>query len=461
MTPFRRRAATLTALAVLTIALPSQALAAPADDLWYFEAAGMSAIHERTTGKGIQIAVIDTAIWPDAPDLRGASLRVHEPSFCAEQTLGDPLPAAQRTPAAAHGTGMTSLIIGTGEGIDGVPGTIGVAPDADVWFYSSLVRPDGGGQNDTCHTPAGSTVPLQFGKAINQAVADGADIISISLSNDAPSDFPAIARALNAGAIVVTAASENGDRPYPAAYNGVVAVESAGPDLKIRPGARPYVAAVVAPGERVRQVNDDLQTSSAMNGSSNAAAFTAGALALVWSAYPQATGNQILQTLIRNTDVRDHEIYHHDYYGYGLANVRHMLEHDPTTYPDLNPLLEHDPHAVPSLAHVADPALAEKDAGWEDLGTTPGPTADATTPPAPPRPTPSAATVIATTAEREPGRTPSALVLSGLGATAASALVAVAVLRRVRAGRDSRGHHPPAAPSTGATGTDARDGASG
>jgi len=359
------------------------AVAANQSDLWYFEESGMASIHERTTGKGIKIAVIDTAIWPDAPDLRGASLRVHEPSYCADGPLGEPLPAAQKTPAAAHGTGMVSLVVGTGEGINGQPGTVGVAPDADILFYSSLVRPDGRGDNDKCYPPTPEAGLLLFGNAINQAIADGADIISISLSNDSPTDFPAIARALNAGKIIVAAVAENGDRPYPASYNGVVSVDSINQDLQIRDNARPYEVDVVAPGERVRQINEDLKSYSAMNGASNAAAYTAGALALVWSAYPNATGNQIIQSLVRNTNVEDHEIYRDDYYGHGFVNVRHMLEHDPTAYPDVNPLVEAGPHALPSLEHIADPSLAEKDAGWEDLDASAVPTPESSAAPLP------------------------------------------------------------------------------
>lgn len=413
----------------LLLAIVAAAPAAALDDddgMWYYTATGMSKLHERTTGKGVQIAVVDTAIWPEAGDLAGASVRVHEPSFCAEKSLGDPLPAAQRTVSAAHGTNMTALLVGTGSGQNGHPGILGVAPDADVWFYSTLVGPDG---EQVCHSPSVEAGRFVFGEAIDQAVADGADIISISLSSTVLMDYWAVTRALHEGVVVVVALSDNPDQPYPGSFNGVVTVESLGPDVQVRPGSRPG-ADVVAPGEAIRHLDDDLSSYRLRNGSSAATAFTAGALALVWSAYPEATGNQIIQTLIRNTNAEDHELYHDPLTGYGVVNVRHMLEHDPTTYPDENPLLDHDPDSIPTYEQVQDLSLLDdptlRDSPRRETpsaGATtplPSPTADATATPAP-----------ATPVAHDAGSTAPALLAAGGGLLAVGvAAVAVLVFRR-------------------------------
>ncbi|WP_448631383.1 S8 family serine peptidase [Cellulomonas soli] len=135
------RRALLVSAVVLTAAvgLTVPAHAGPEQDgLWYYTATGMATLHERSTGKGIQVAVIDTAIQPAAADLVGTDLTVHEPSYCAVETLGEPYPAVNDTAVAAHGTGKTSLIIGTGAG-----GVLGVAPDATVYFYATSIPPAG------------------------------------------------------------------------------------------------------------------------------------------------------------------------------------------------------------------------------------------------------------------------------------------------------------------------------
>ena len=133
-------------------------------------------------------------------------------------------------------------------------------------------------------------------------------------------------------------------------------MESIGPDGQLAPenNTDPRLT-VTAPGEYYAMLvaEEDWTVYRYTTGSSNATAFTSGALALVWSAYPAATANQMIQTLIRNTDTTDHELGRDDAWGYGAVNVRHMLEHDPTTYPDENPLLTDDPSVLPE--HRRDP----------------------------------------------------------------------------------------------------------
>jgi len=69
----------------------------------------------------------------------------------------------------------------------------------------------------------------------------------------------------------------------------------------------------------------------------------AGMLALVASKYPDATGNQLLHSLIANTGSEEHEVRHDSVYGYGIPNLTRMLAVDPTGYPDVNPLASDTP----------------------------------------------------------------------------------------------------------------------
>ena len=122
-----------------------------------------------------------------------------------------------------------------------------------------------------------------------------------------------IPRALAAGAILVGATPNEAGAPLqrPGAFNGVVSVASIGPD-----GARAADAAVgehlgvLAPGEETLMLTSqqDWTVYGLAGGSSGAAAYTSAALALVWSKYPDATANQILQSLARNTGPQDHPL---------------------------------------------------------------------------------------------------------------------------------------------------------
>ncbi|MEZ0449512.1 S8 family peptidase [Cellulomonas sp. ICMP 17802] len=352
-------------LVLLGLVAASATGAAAADDpireqgLWYVNQAGLADIHQRTTGAGVTVAVIDSPINPGISDLVGTDLTVHEPSYCAATEGGAALPASTTDPSAEHGTAMAAILVGTGAGVGGEPGTLGVAPGVHLLHYAAVTGIDDGdgGRTTTCYPPAGVD-----GSPIRQAVDDGATIISMSIT-EADMDWSDIAYAHQHGAIVVAAAPHDGGVGLraPASGNGVVAVESIGPDGRLAAGNNtdPRLT-VTAPGEYFATTvpDDGWSVYHYTSGSSNATAYTAGALALVWSAYPTATANQLIQTLVRNTDGEEHELRHDDAWGYGAVNVRQMLEHDPTTYPDENPLLTDDPDVRPSLAEIDGAATA-------------------------------------------------------------------------------------------------------
>ena len=210
---------------------------------------------------------------------------------------------------------------------------------------------------------------------------------------------------------------------------------------------------VVAPGEKVRTFTDEFDGYRLANGSSSATAYTAGALALVWSAYPEATGNQILQTLVRNTDGEDHELYWDEHYGYGVVNVRHMLDHDPTTYPDVNPLLVDNPGAVPSIAEVTNPT---------PLATATTSAAATPTPVPTPVPTPSAAPSTKPVssddqADDSDSRSTAPLLVGAAAILAALVAVVALAVRRARANHGAAGG-PDATPPTHQPGQEPRPG---
>jgi hypothetical protein len=402
------------ALVPLSLLVPAAAGASTGDasdnGLWYYTATGLEQLHQRSTGAGIKIAVIDSAVNVAAPDLVGANVRVREPAYCALPD-GSPAPAVSTDEGAQHGTHIAAMIAGTGAGVNGEPGTKGVAPGAEVEVFATAVETE---TKDAC-------TPASYSRLFQDAVMSGADIINVSgYYNFSAEDMLA---ALRADVIVVGSAGNYGvTAGFPATFNGAVTVGTLAPDLSLAQGS-PLGGGVdvIAPGAEIRSVAPDWQRYGRGTGSSDAAAFTSSALALAWSIYPDATPNQILQSLVRNTDGTEHEPVIEDVaWGYGVVNVRQMLDSDPRSYPDINPFIEDDENAIPSISAVR-AALGETGPSQPPL-----PTADGDAETAAPERSPEVGS------EEEPGR--GLAVAGGVALVVVAGAVATLLLVRQRRG---------------------------
>lgn len=344
--------------------VPSAALAATdsGDGRWYYDIPRLAEVHQQTTGAGITIGLIDGRINTAVPDLVGADVQVHEPSYCAPVEGGEAYPAITTDPDAEHATSMATMLVGTDAGMNGQRGIPGVAPGASLRVYV-VARED----DDPCEAPSGQPKPASAGatsdQVVRDAVADGVDIIVVPGARRMTADV--VAEAQRAGVIVIGSAGNDTGivTGKPATYNGVVATgtvtSAAELDLGSPGGAR---LGVVAPGAETRAMAGTWDYYGTSTGSSNSAAYTAGALALAWSAHPDATANQILQALVLTAGgtVKDAPV-HDDDWGYGLVNARTLISVDPTTYPDENPFLSDDPTLEPLAADVLDAAQSAAD----------------------------------------------------------------------------------------------------
>lgn len=361
------------ALSTLALGVPTAATAAGADDkgLWYYQDYGVSdAAAAGFTGKGVTVAVIDGLVNSTVPALSGANLEVRADSFCAERddnTVAVPA-ESKNFVDSAHGTDMVSFIAGNGDGVDSRT-PAGVAPGAKVLYYAISYETSTGTQG--CPMVGGGERNVLDGEAfgmasaIDEAIDAGARIISISVSNSfAPPELTAaVARAVHEG-VVIVAARPNDTAPTRArdiwGMNGVVTVQAMTPDGTIQASSAVADAAidVVGPGVDVLALGNDFSRYTLSSGTSNATSITAGYLAVVASKYPDATGSQLIQSLIRNTGTEDHELSRDpkNYAGYGAVSLRHMLAVDPTAYEDANPLVTND--GSPSPEQIADPTAA-------------------------------------------------------------------------------------------------------
>ncbi len=179
---------------------------------WGIEQIGADEVWDQNTGDGILVAVVDTGIQPDHPDLAGKivdGVRFYMRGFNIRQD-------SKWADDHGHGTHVAGTIAALNNQI----GVVGVAPDVEFLAVKVLNK-----------NGAGSWDGVAAG--IDWAVAKGADVISMSLGGSGgDSDLAtAVSDAISAGVIVVASAGNSGDgssstteTSYPAAYNGVIAV---------------------------------------------------------------------------------------------------------------------------------------------------------------------------------------------------------------------------------------------
>ncbi|MFC9066462.1 S8 family serine peptidase [Streptomyces harbinensis] len=364
MTPTRRALVTTLALtAALTTALATTAQAADTPQHpWYFDTYRIDEVWEHTTGEGITVAVIDTGVDPTLPELQGQVL---------DGTDLTRSPKGAHVDEDGHGSDMASLVVGTGGS-----GIQGMAPGAEVLpIRASTNQLDFDGAQ-------------RWAEAIEYAVAQGAQIINISLGatdNGRASDVlaDALASAARNDVLIFAAVGNDGDtfntRSAPAVLDGVIGVAAVGSDGERAAYSThgPQVA-LAAPGEGVPSHCDDLSGPACIRdggGTSSATALASASAALIWAQHPDWTKNQVLRVML-NTAERADDQRRDDYTGYGVVRPDRVVldgEGDPGD-PDSPPVFRDweaalDPPATPEPTPGTGPS--------PDAEPAPGPDAEA------------------------------------------------------------------------------------
>ncbi|WP_374773198.1 type VII secretion-associated serine protease mycosin [Streptomyces sp. NBC_01310] len=288
-------AAALTAATLLTTATASPAAADTVRDRqWGLLALRAEEAWGTTRGDGVTVAVLDTGVDDSHPDLAGQVLD-------GTDLIGMGAGRGDRA-WARHGTAMAGIIAGHGHGPSRGQGVLGIAPQARILPVRVILEEGDPGRAKARDSKGGA-----LAEGIRWAADHGADVINMSLGDDSDSahheagEDEAVQYALGKGVVVVASAGnggETGDRvSYPAAYPGVIAVTAVDRrGKKAKFSTRNWYATVSAPGVDVVIADPDRSYYEGW-GTSAAAAFVSGAVALVKAAHPDLSPAQIKKLL--------------------------------------------------------------------------------------------------------------------------------------------------------------------
>lgn len=246
-------------------------------DQWPLDRLGADTAWSASRGDGVTVAVIDTGVDGDHPDLEGALV----PGFDFVDRRGD-----GSHDEHGHGTVVAGIV---GARTNGV-GTEGLAPDASIMPIRVV---------DSTGSARSSTVA----EAVLWAAREGADVINLSLGGTQrdPVLEQTISEVTDDGVLVVAAAGnlrEDGDPTvYPAAGPDVLAVAA----TDVRDRIAPFSSGgdwvdVAAPGVSVLAPGLD-GTYVLASGTSMASPYAAATAALVLASAPDVNPEDLKATL--------------------------------------------------------------------------------------------------------------------------------------------------------------------
>jgi subtilisin family serine protease len=266
-----------------------------------------------STGTDVVVAVIDSGIQLDHPDLV-ANIQAGGYDYIND----DAIPEDQL--ASSHGTHVSGIIAG----VDNTDGYVGLAKGAKILpmkVFNSL----------------GSTTELAISNAIIDATDQGADIINMSLGGTEQSltIADAVAYAYENGVVVIAAAGNgadtNGDTyadsdlpscMYPAAEPGAICVGSIN-SVDIRQFPSNYGVDIAAPGVGITSTITG-STYGTLTGTSMATPYVSAAAAILKSYDPTLTPDQVAALLMysaRDIGTAGPDVY----FGYGALDLQPLF----------------------------------------------------------------------------------------------------------------------------------------
>jgi subtilisin family serine protease len=315
------------AIAIATPAIPASADTIRAGQQWVFDMMDIAPAWQQSQGGGVTVAVIDSGVdgrvsdltqqVMQGPDFTGVSTRSADPNW------------------GVHGTWMASLIAGHGHDRGG-SGVAGIAPEAKL--LSIRVIPDRADPRYSTyeHEPE-QQIQQSLADGINFAVANGAQVISMSIGYSAPSTVvrKALLNAFSHRVVVVASAGNSGGssgtghqgqapESFPADYPGVISVGAVNSSGAVAGFSSSNLSVqVAAPGVNVPAQGRDGQYWY-VSGTSPACALVAGVAALIKSRYPDLAPDLVARALTSTTTGRPAGRYDSQV-GFGIVDAAAAL----------------------------------------------------------------------------------------------------------------------------------------
>jgi subtilisin family serine protease len=238
--------------------------------------------HRRATGKGVKVAVVDTGVETNHPDLRGRVVATANFVDGGEQTFDQD----------SHGTAIAGVIAARADNSIGI---FGIAPEAEIIAIKACWQ-------RAPQAPGALCSSWTLAKAVDFALHAGAQVLNFSLAG--PPD-PLLARliatAVQRHITIVAAVLEEGERGpgFPASLETVIAIRTSDPRRHVHSAVGKSAAALAAPGIDILTTAPH-EAYAFLSGSSLAAAHVTGIVALLLEHEPYLTPTQV-QALLRTT----------------------------------------------------------------------------------------------------------------------------------------------------------------
>lgn len=293
---------------------------------WGVVRIGADKVWNQGTGNGVKIAIIDTGVQRDHPDLKNNIIQGYD--FVNDDN--------DATDDNGHGTHVAGIISATLN----QSGTVGVSYNSQIMPVKVLNNQGYGYLSDVA-------------KGIYFAADNGAKIINMSLgsSNDSVILKNAITYAANKGVLLVAAAGNNSGGPclYPAAYSSVICVVAI--DSKNQLASFSNIGGeLAAPG--VSNYSTFLGGSNRyLSGTSMASPHVAAAGAIIMDKCPTCPTAEVLN-ILRDTAIDLGDTGKDILFGYGLVDLVSAMNY-------LDPIVKPPPPTTRNSSEAVKPTISK------------------------------------------------------------------------------------------------------
>jgi subtilisin family serine protease len=241
--------------------------------------------HEIATGRNVKIAIVDTGVALEHPDLVG--------QIASSENFAESI--SPGFSEDAHGTAVAGIIVAKSDNGQGI---VGVAPDSQVMALKACWPTSDGAFEAHCNS-------FTLALAINSAIRAGVAVLNLSLTGPPDPVIELLIQEASRRNIIVVAAiapDQDTDIGFPASMPEVIAVRT--DDSLFNQTLRRvelFAGSVAAPGREILTTVPNGRYDF-LSGSSLAAAQVSGYVALIKELHPHITARTIREHLLLGSD---------------------------------------------------------------------------------------------------------------------------------------------------------------